>query len=269
MKLVYDSKEVRVATGGKDHKGVDGPAVVLLHGAGMDRTTWQMQSRWLAHHGYRVAAIDLPGHGLSDGPPLETIAEMAAWTAGVVRQLDLAPAHVVGFSMGTFIGLDMAAEHGDTVASLVLIGTASAMPVHPMLLETSQDDVSRAGSFMTSWSLGSRAHKGGHKSPGTWLVGTSKALFDTSPEGALAADLRACNAYEAGVENAAQVTAPVTFLLGQEDKMTPIKASHDLVDAVATKQVITLESIGHMMPIEDPIGARKAIDGGIRWALEQ
>ncbi|NNC79836.1 MAG: alpha/beta hydrolase [Acidimicrobiales bacterium] len=268
MKTTYDNKEVRIATGGKDHDGVDGPAVVLLHGAGMDRTTWQMQSRWLSHHGYRVAAIDLPGHGLSEGPPLETISEMAAWTAGVVRQLDLAPAHIVGFSMGTFIGLDMAAEYPDTVASLVLIGTASAMPVHPVLLDASRDDVPRASRLMTSWGIGSKAHRGGHQSPGTWLIGTSTALLDTSPEGALLADMVACNAYGDGVEHAREIDAPVTFLLGKEDKMTPIKASHDLVDAVKNKQVITLDSIGHMMPIEDPIGARKAIDGGIRWALE-
>lgn len=269
MKLTYNGKEVRVATGGKSHDGVDGPAVVLLHGAGMDRTTWQMQSRWLAHHGYRVAAIDLPGHGLSDGAPLETISQMADWTAGVVRELELAPAHVVGFSMGTFIGLEMAAEYPDTVASLVLIGTASAMPVHPVLLDASRDDVPMASRLMTSWGIGSKAHRGGHQSPGTWLIGASTALLDTSPEGALAADMVACNAYGTGVEHAGKITAPVTFLLGKEDKMTPIKASHDLVDAVANKQVITLDAIGHMMPIEDPIGARKAIDGGIRWALEQ
>ena len=43
----------------------------------MNRTTWQLETRWLAHHGYRAAALDLPGHGGIDGPPLEAIADMA------------------------------------------------------------------------------------------------------------------------------------------------------------------------------------------------
>jgi len=55
MKITYSDATVRIATGGRSHDS-DLPGIVLIHGAGMDRTTWQMQSRWFAHHGYRVAA---------------------------------------------------------------------------------------------------------------------------------------------------------------------------------------------------------------------
>lgn len=264
MQITYQDRDVRIATGGRDHDP-DLPAIVLIHGAGMDRTTWQLQSRWFAHHGYRVAAIDLPGHGLSDGPPLETIDEMAEWTAGLIRELDLAPAHIVGFSLGTFVALEIAAAAPDLVASLVLIGTGAAMPVHPELLSSSFDDVRRASRLMTSWSLGSRAHKGGHQSPGMWLVGGSTALIDRSSPEALGHDMSACNAYTGAVDAARQVQCPVTFVLGTDDKMTPVRAAGDLLDAVDDKRVVVLDSIGHMMPIEDPIGARKAIAEAIGW----
>ena len=44
----------------------------------MDHTIWALQTRWFAWHGYGVLAVDLPGHGKSEGSALETIEEMAA-----------------------------------------------------------------------------------------------------------------------------------------------------------------------------------------------
>ena len=62
MELTLDGKTVRYANGGRAHDPAL-PGVVLVHGAGMNRTVWQLQTRYLAHHGFRVAALDLPGHG--------------------------------------------------------------------------------------------------------------------------------------------------------------------------------------------------------------
>ena len=264
MEITYRGEPVRIATGGKPHDS-ELPGVVLIHGSGMDRTVWQMQSRWLSHHGYRVAAIDLPGHGLSGGEPLDSIEGMGEWTAGLIHELGLAPAHIVGFSLGTYVAIEAAAQDPSAAKSVVLIGTASAMPVHPELLSSSYDDIPKASRLMTSWGIGSRAHRGGHQSPGTWLVGACTALVDSSPENALGHDMAACNAYEGAVSSAAKIEAPVTFVLGTEDKMTPIKKSGDLVDAVAQKTVVRMDKIGHMMPIEDPIGARVAIADAIGW----
>ena len=268
MEINFRGEPVRIATGGRPHDP-NLPGIILVHGSGMDRTTFQMQSRWFAHHGYRVAAIDLPGHGLSGGEPIENIPEMGEWLAGLIHELDMAPAHIVGFSLGTFVALEAAAQDPACAASLVLIGTAAAMPVHPELLTASAEDIPRASRLMTSWALGSRAHRGGHRSPGTWLVGSSSALIDRSPEGTLAADMAACAAYEGAVDAAASLTIPVTFVLGTEDKMTPMKAAVSLIDAVETKTVVRMDGIGHMMPIEDPVGARDAIATAIGWEGER
>lgn len=264
MEITYRGGAVRVATGGRDHDN-DLPGVVLIHGSGMDRTTWQMQTRWLAHHGYRVAAIDLPGHGLSSGEPLETIPEMGEWLAGLVHELGLGPAHLVGFSLGTFVALEAASQDPSCAESLVLIGTASVMPVHPELLTSSYDNIPKASRLMTSWGVGSRAQIGGHQSPGTWLVGACSALIDSSPKDALGHDMAASNAYDGALTAAAGVSAPVTFVLGTEDKMTPMKGSGVLIDAVDNATVVTLDRTGHMMPIENPVAVRDAIASAIGW----
>jgi len=78
MEITVDAKRVFAATGGKPFDaGL--PCVVFLHGAGMDHTVWALQTRYFAWHGYGVLAVDLPGHGKSEGPALKTIGEMADW----------------------------------------------------------------------------------------------------------------------------------------------------------------------------------------------
>ena len=257
MELTLDGKTVRYATGGRDHDPAL-PGVVLVHGAGMNRTVWQLQTRYLAHHGYRVAAIDLPGHGGSDGPPLETVPAMGEWLLEVIEALDLGPAHLVGHSMGTYIAIEAAARQPSSVASIVLVGTATAMPVHPELLTAANDDVVHASRLMSSWSFGERAHVGRHSTPGMWQIGGSQALLDTSRPSSLGIDMAACNAYDASREAAAAVTCPVTYILGSRDKMTPPKRAADLIAATPGATVVTLEC-GHMLTIEAPDATRDAI----------
>ncbi len=258
MELSLHDKTVRYANGGREHDPAL-PGVVLLHGAGMNRTAWQLQTRFLAHHGYRVAAVDLPGHGGSDGPPLETIPEMAEWVVEFIEALDLGPAHIVGHSMGTYIAMEAAAHHPDAVQSIVLVGTASAMPVHPELLDAAVNDIPHAGRLMTSWGFGARAHVGRHATPGMWLLGGSTALIDVSREGSLGADMAACNAYDGALAAAAEITCPASFVLGSLDKMTPARRAVELAAAFADSRTVVVEGSGHMLPMEAPDATREAI----------
>ena len=56
-------------TGGKAFDAAR-PTVVFIHGAEHDHSVWALQTRYFAHHGFGVLALDLPGHGRSAGPPL-------------------------------------------------------------------------------------------------------------------------------------------------------------------------------------------------------
>ena len=84
MKFIVDGREVFATTGGTDFDPAK-PAVVFLHGAGFDRTAWRLQTRWFAHHGRSVLALDFPAHGRSDGPALTSVPAMADWTAKLTR----------------------------------------------------------------------------------------------------------------------------------------------------------------------------------------
>ena len=68
MNLSVDGHDVYAYTGARAYVPAQ-PSVLLLHVAGLDHTVWILQSRYLAHHGYNVLALDLPGHGRSGGAP--------------------------------------------------------------------------------------------------------------------------------------------------------------------------------------------------------
>jgi 3-oxoadipate enol-lactonase len=106
--------------------GGDGPVVMLLHGwiASAD-LNWRTTYGDLVDAGYRVLAIDHRGHGRGLRP-LEKfrLVDCAADAAAALRELDLAPALVVGYSMGGAIAQLVARDQLDVVAGLVLSGTA-------------------------------------------------------------------------------------------------------------------------------------------------
>src|SRR3978361_2335336 len=105
MQLSVKGIDTFIATGGRPFDPAL-PAVVMLHGAGFDHSTWALHSRWFAHHGYAVLAPDLPGHGRSSGNALPTIADMADWTAALLDAAGAAKAKLVGHSMGSLIALE-------------------------------------------------------------------------------------------------------------------------------------------------------------------
>jgi len=259
MQLVVDDCSVRAATGAVSLEGRDDPLVVLLHGSGMDRSVWSHQTRFLAHHGFRAVAVDLPGHGGSEGPALESVEAIADWVARLAVALG-GPIHLVGHSMGALVALDAAGRHHGEIASVVALGIAAAMPVHPELQAAADADDPRAAALITAWAHGPRQHIGRNPTPGLWMLGGVTALLETSPPGVLATDLAACAAYEGAIPAAASVTCPVTLVLGSQDRMTPRKAARTLEDAFATPPVVVeLPNSGHMLMLEEPEAVRLAI----------
>src|SRR5215472_12964579 len=105
MEFSLDGKAVFAGTGGREHQPAE-PAVVLVHGAGMDHTVFAMQARALAHHGRRVLALDLPSHGSSAGPPLASIEAMADWVLRAAAACGAERIRLVGHSMGALVALD-------------------------------------------------------------------------------------------------------------------------------------------------------------------
>jgi pimeloyl-ACP methyl ester carboxylesterase len=107
--------------------GGDGQPVLLLHGwmFSADLNFWRNYDA-LAQAGFRVLAVDHRGHGRGIRSHAKfRLTDCATDAAALLRQLDLQPALVVGYSMGGPIAQLMARDHPDVVAGLVLCATSS------------------------------------------------------------------------------------------------------------------------------------------------
>ena len=260
MKLTVNGAEVFAATGGREFdKSL--PAVVFIHGAGFDHSTWALHTRWFAHHGFAVLAPDLPGHGRSEGSSLASIAEMADWTAALLGAAGVAKAHLIGHSMGSLIALETAARHPDKVSALSLIGTAATMTVGPDLLKAAQADDQDAIDMVSIWGLGFKAELGGSLAPGLWMHGGAQAVLRHCEPGVLFRDLSACNSYGNALAAAATLKVPTTLILGERDMMTPAKAGKALAAAIPHARTIVVPGAGHMIMAERPDELLAALKG--------
>jgi pimeloyl-ACP methyl ester carboxylesterase len=254
-----DGKAVFSATGGRTFDAAK-PAVVMVHGAGMDHIVWALPARSLAHRGRSVLALDLPGPGRSEGPALASIGEMAGWLIRFLDAAGLGDAALVGHSMGSLISLEAAAAAPKRVRRLAMLGVASRMPVHPDLLKAAADDRPHAADLIASWAHGPAGHFGGNPAPGLWRMGGAQRLLNRAEEGVLASDLAACDAYDP-MANAAKVKCPSLLLLGILDRMTPSSKAKALASALPNGQTILIPGAGHMMMSETPDAVIDALLG--------
>ena len=251
MEFVVDGRKIFAATGGQPFKP-ELPTVAFIHGAGMDHTVWTLQTRYFANHGRNVLAIDLPGHGVSEGPPQKSIAELAGWMTRFLDAARVDKAALVGHSMGALAALETASRAPTRVWALVLLGVAERMAVHPDLLKAARAGEHVALDLIAAWGFGRRAHLGGARAPGLWMLGGGVRLLERGQAPALAVDLAACDAYKDALAAADKVRCPTLLLLGDMDRMSPPAAARTLGARIAGARTIVLQDTGHMMMVEQP-----------------
>lgn len=104
-----------------------GAPVLFLHGLAGDHGVFSHQAADLSRD-YRAIRVDARGHGQSAVPPGPwTIADFAGDFAGLLDQLNLPSAHIVGHSAGGVFAMAMALEHPTRVKSLFLVGTSAEL----------------------------------------------------------------------------------------------------------------------------------------------
>jgi len=226
----------------------DGPVAVLVHGAGSDHAVWAHQAAGLARHGWRVLAVDLPGHGRSGGLAPDTIPAVADGLAALLVAAGASPGLVVGHSMGALAALDLAARYPERLTGLVLVGVAARMPVHPALLAAARDDLPRAAAMIAGWG---HASEDGEEGAANGKAEATRRLLEGSAPGVLAAGLAACDAYD-GTSAAARIAVPTRLILGGADKMSPAKAGLALAAFIPGARVSLIDGAGHMLMAERP-----------------
>ena len=248
------------------------PTVVFIHGVLNDHSLWSLQSRYIANHGWNVLAIDLPGHCKSEGDAPASVEEAAAFIAALLDAVRIEKAALVGHSWGSLIALEAAANLGERITHLVLVGTAFPMKVSPALLESSLNNPMAALKMINVFSRSTLSAPPSSLGPGTWVYGASMALgrrvlASNTQVNVFHRGFMACNDYANGEVAIRQVTCPVLFLLGAQDEMAQAKAANLLIEkaksAGKTFKVASL-AVGHHQTTESPEETLAAISEFLR-----
>ena len=101
----------------------DAPVVVLIHGLGLTRQTWDDFIPNLAQS-YRVLCYDLCGHGDSDLPAqIPSLTVLSNQLCTLLDHLGIDAAALVGFSLGGMINRRFAMDHPERVTALAILNS--------------------------------------------------------------------------------------------------------------------------------------------------
>jgi pimeloyl-ACP methyl ester carboxylesterase len=254
------------------------PTLLFIHGVLNDHSVWILQSRYFAHHGYNVLAIDLPGHGKSEGDCPTSVEEAASFIGALLDAVGVHQAALIGHSWGSLIALHAASLQPERVSHLALLGTAFPMKVSPALLDASLNEPSKAIDMVNTFSHSSLAPPPSALGPGTWLYGSSKALMrrvltSNTRENLFHTGFSACNLYAGALEAAKSLNAGVfinkfaiLFIVGKHDQMTTPQAAQSMIAALPSAKVTYVDG-GHAFMMEAPEQTLQALQVGLQVAV--
>ncbi len=219
--------------------GVDGPVLLLIHGAGGSHLDWPVGLRRLADTA--VLTLDLPGHGRSPGSGRDTISAYADVVDSFINIRKLEKVVLAGHSMGGAIALVLALRQPSWLAGLVLLATGARLPVSDAILQQAISDFEAATAFVAKYSWAR------HVPDAVREVGLER-LRQTAPA-VLHGDFVACNTFDAR-ERLAEIEVPTLVIGAAEDKMTPPKFSEFLAAHIPGAKLLILENTGHMLTLE-------------------
>ena len=232
------------------------PPLVLIHGAGGTHRHWPAALRRLPD--WTVYALDLPGHGKSEGPSCDAVAAYRDAVFEFCESLGLQRVVLAGHSMGGAIVQDFALHYGGRLAGMVLVGTGAKLRVAQAILDGLPVDFDATARLITDWCHGPSA-------PEQLKRNFLQRLLEESPE-VLLGDYRACNSFDLRAD-LPSIHTPALAICGAADIMTPPKFSQYLVQNLPDARLHLVPHAGHMVTLEAPDEVTATIEGFLQSCL--
>ncbi len=236
-----------------DPEGITGGSLVFIHGAGGSHSKWETLME-KSINGFTHVAIDLMGHGSSPGSPAD---EVKAYAQSIKEFLDAnsfpKPWVLAGHSMGGSIALQASLTYPKTVDGLILIGSGATMPVNPTMLKQLAQ-----GAFDTAFL---KIAYGRNINPE--LLATELQNWSQVSQQQLYMDFTACNNYDIS-KQLGEIKIPVLILVGDQDKMTPVKNSQYLQENISGSVLQIVTGAGHHLMLEKPDETISAISSFLK-----
>lgn len=227
----------------------DRRTLVFIHGSGGDHTSWIQQYTPLKGV-FNIAALDLPGHGRSEGPGEQEVAAYVEWVKKTLDALGIVKPVLIGHSLGAAICLSFVIQYATAAAAVVSVGGGVKMPVNPMILEGLKQDPAVIIGMAAKFSVAKQ-----NRERFSGLITQSLSLVDP---GILHGDFSACNGLDIA-ESVAAIRIPALVLCGEEDKMTPPSLSQAIRDSIPGARLALIGNAGHFVMMENPEAFNEAL----------
>ena len=224
--------------------------VVLIHGSGGNAGMWRKVMEGLAD-GYDSLAVDLPGHGRSQGEGMKSIPEYREFMNDFFEVLGTGKIVLGGHSLGGGIVQDFVLKYPEKLRAILLIGTGARLRVLPEALERlRQMAEGKIEPRFDPWAF----------APGA----TAEVLSEGEREWAMTnprvryQDMAACDQFDI-MREVEKIRIPALMVCGREDRLTPVKYSEYLKGKISGSKMEIVEGAGHAVMLEAPEALSRVI----------
>jgi 3-oxoadipate enol-lactonase len=228
---------------------VNKPTLVFIHGSSQNRLFWRSQVQALGDIANTIA-MDLPGHGTSQGPGNDQVTDYVESVINFVDENKIPRPIPCGLSLGGAVTLELLVDHGERFPAGILMNTGARLKVNPHIFETIQEDFDKFVESIVAMGISG-------KSNADVLRPLIQEVSVCTPEVALG-DFQACNRFDV-MDRLHHIKTPVLVLTATDDRLTPEKYGHFLGEQIIGATVQSIEDAGHLSPLEKPDDVNRAI----------
>ncbi len=223
--------------------------IVFIHGAGGSSNFWQAQVAGLAERANTVA-VDLPGHGRSDGNGHDRIEEYSRAVVNFMKAVEAPRPIPCGISLGGAIVQQLLLDYPDFSDAAVLISTGSRLKVTPEIFATVEKDIKSYVNMMADFAAS--------QSTDPERIKPFKDDAARCKPEVLIQDFQACNYFDV-MQRVGAIAAPVLVISAEDDLVTPPKYGDFLETSIAAAHRVHIMEAGHIVPMEKPEEVNRAI----------
>ena len=251
---------------------IGSPKIVLIHGAGGQEIDWPMawrspkdQTKAMgltpSNHGvarlfnaglddYSIYAVDLPGHGKSEGKSKSSIDEYSNDIIDFIDAMELENVCLVGHSMGAAIALNASLNQHWRICSVVAIGGAGKMIVNDAILEGLKNNFETTVDSIVkySWHKKTGAVADSEQMAGYFREKAKQRMLDAGSK-TVHGDFLACSNFDLSAR-LEEIAVPVLVIASDCDRMVPLKVSREMAEKLPNSEFVSLENCGHFQHIE-------------------
>ena len=227
----------------------DKPTLVFIAGAALSGIFWESQVNYLRDVANTIA-VDLPGHGASQGPGKESVSDYAQSFLDFIDLIEASRPIPCGLSMGGAIVQELLIDNGDRFPAGILINTGARLKVMPLIFHTIQNNYDDFVEMLCVSAIST-------KSDTEKLRAVIAACSRCRPDVALG-DFKACDRFDV-MEKLGLIEVPVLVLTASDDNVTPVKYGTFLETNIRNAKRVNIEDAGHLSPIEKPQEVKRSI----------